>query len=145
MIKQMLPAGLLLAGILAIPLAALAQDGYPDLVGTWIGPGQSVTLGATDQWPDAGPAAPVFREGSWTVVIERQQGSLLTGTQGLTDGTRRDPLLGVIRGDRTTVLMVDDDGSFITLLTGPDAMEMCRMEVTADSQLVGCRQLTRQN
>jgi hypothetical protein len=50
----------------------------------------------------------------------------------------------VIRGDRTTVLMVDDDGSFVTLLTGPDAMEMCRVEVTEDSQLVGCRQLTRQ-
>ena len=40
--------------------------------------------------------------------------------------------------------MVDDDGSFLTLLTGPDTMEMCRVEVTADSRLVGCRQLTRQ-
>jgi hypothetical protein len=122
----------------------LAQDAYPDLKGSWVGPGQSATLGETDQWPDAGPAAPVFRAGSWTVVIDRQEGNLLSGTQGLTDGTRRDPLLGVIRGDRTTVLMVDDDGSFVTLLTGPDAMEMCRVEVTEDSQLVGCRQLTRQ-
>ena len=58
--------------------------------------------------------------------------------------TRRDPLLGVIRGDRATVLMVDDDGTFTALLTGPDALEMCRTEVTDHSQLVGCRQLTRQ-
>lgn len=136
----------LVAGFVCIGLSATAgaQDAYPDLKGSWVGPGQSVTLGETDQWPDAGPAAPAFREGSWTVVIDRQEGNLLSGTQGLTDGTRRDPLLGVIRGDRSTVLMVDDDGSFVTLLTGPDAMEMCRVEVTEDSQLVGCRQLTRQ-
>ena len=144
MTRQTHLAGLLLLGSLAMSVPALAQDSYPDLKGTWVGPGQSVTLGETDQWPDAGPAAPVFRQGSWTVTIDRQEGSLLAGTQGLTDGTRRDPLLGVIRGDRTTILMVDDDGSFLTLLSGPDAMEMCRVEVTEDSQLVGCRQLTRQ-
>ena len=39
--------------------------------------------------------------------------------------------------------MVDDDGTFLTILTGPDTMEMCRTEVTAASRLVGCRQLTR--
>ena len=26
--------------------------------------------------------------------------------------------------------MVDDDGAFIMILTGPDTMEMCRTEVT---------------
>jgi len=137
-------AGLVLAVAVTASTVAMAQDNYPDLKGTWVGPGQSVTLGKTDQWPAADGAKPVFREGSWTVVIDQQQGNLLTGTQGLTGGTRRDALLGVIRGDGTTVLMVDDDGSFVTLLTGPDAMEMCRVEVTDDSQLVGCRQLARQ-
>jgi hypothetical protein len=143
MTTRVLVAVIFCAGLSTLSGTAGAQDAYPDLKGSWVGPGQSVTLGETDQWPDAGPAAPVFRQGSWTVVIDRQEGSLLSGTQGLTDGTRRDPLLGVIRGDRTTILMVDDDGSFVTQLTGPDAMEMCRVEVTEDSQLVGCRQLTR--
>jgi len=40
--------------------------------------------------------------------------------------------------------MVHDDGTFNTILTGPDAMEMCRIEVTAVSRIVGCRQLTPQ-
>jgi len=40
--------------------------------------------------------------------------------------------------------MVDDDGTFLTILTGPDTMEMCHNKVTAVSRLVGCRQLTRQ-
>ena len=46
--------------------SAIAQQSYPDLKGTWIGPGQSVTQGKTDQWPNSEERGPVFREGSWT-------------------------------------------------------------------------------
>jgi hypothetical protein len=139
-------SSLILAGVLAASsLAAVAQDQpYPDLKGTWVGPGQSVTQGKTDHWPDMGEAEPAFREGSWTLVVDRQEGNRFAGSQGLTEGTRRDPVLGVIRADRRTVHVVDDDGTFLAILTGPDAMEMCRTEVTAASMLVGCRQLARQ-
>ena len=123
--------------------AAIAQQPYSDLKGSWIGPGQSVTQGKTDHWPDTSETGPVFREGSWTLVVNRQEGNRFTGSHGLTEGTRKDSVLGVIRADRTTIHMVDDDGTFLTILTGPDTMEMCRTEVTAASRLVGCRQLTR--
>jgi len=121
-----------------------SHSSYPDLKGTWTGPGQSVTQGKTDYWPDAGAARPEFRKGSWTLVIDQQEGNLLTGSHGLTEGTRHDRVLGVIRADQKTIHMVDDDGTFLTILTGPDTLEMCRTEVTASSMLVGCRQLTRQ-
>jgi hypothetical protein len=141
-------SSLILAGALATVGPAVAQQQqqqpYPDLKGTWTGPGQSVTQGKTDHWPDAGAAQPAFREGSWTLVVDRQEGNRLTGWYGLTDGTRHDPVLGVIRADQKTIHMVDDDGSFLTILTGPDTLEMCRTEVTAASMLVSCRQLTRQ-
>ena len=145
MTARVCASNLVVAGLVAaLGPAAVAQQPYPDLKGTWTGPGQSVTQGKTDHWPDAGGAQPTFREGSWTLVIDQQQGNRLTGSQGLTDGTRHDPVLGVIRADQKTILMVDDDGTFLTLLTGPDTLEMCRTEVTAASMLVGCRQLTRQ-
>jgi hypothetical protein len=138
-------SSLVAAGFLAASSpAAVAQQPYPDLEGTWTGPGQSVTLSTTDHWPDAGAAEPALREGAWTLVVDRQEGNRLMGWHGLTDGTRRDPVLGVIRADGKTIHMVDDDGSFLTLLTGPDTLEMCRTEVTAASMLVSCRQLTRQ-
>ena len=57
---------------------------------------------------------------------------------------RRDPVLGVIRADRRTIHMVDDDGTYLAILTGPDTMEVCRTEVTADSQVVACREAIRQ-
>jgi len=138
------------AALYTLSPAAVAQQPYPDLKGTWTGPGQSVTQGKTDHWPDAGAAEPAVRKGSWTLVVDRQEGNRLTGWHGLTDGTRHDPVLGVIRADQKTILMVDDNGSFFTLLTGPDTLdgpdtlEMCRTEVTAASMLAGCRQLTRQ-
>jgi hypothetical protein len=124
--------------------SAIAQQSYPDLKGKWIGPGQSVTLGKTDQWPNTEESGPVFREGSWTVIIDRQEGNRFIGSQGMTEGKRRDPLLGVIRADQKSILMIDDDGTFLATLTGPDTMEMCRTEITFNSHLVGCRQLARQ-
>ena len=43
----------LVVGLLAASSsAAIAQQPYPDLKGSWIGPGQSVTQGKTDHWPD---------------------------------------------------------------------------------------------
>lgn len=132
------------ASLLALAPGAIAQQPYPDLKGKWIGPGQSVTLGKTDHWPNTGETEPVFREGSWTVSIDRQEGNRFTGSHGLTGGTRRDMILGVIRGDQKTILMVDDDGTFYATLTAPDMMEMCRTEITFNSHLVGCRQLTHQ-
>jgi hypothetical protein len=41
--------------------AAIAQQSYPDLKGKWIGPGQSVTVGKTDQWPNTGESGPFSR------------------------------------------------------------------------------------
>jgi hypothetical protein len=137
-------ASSLVVGFLAASSPAVAQQSYPELKGTWIGPGQSVTQGKMDHWPNTGETGPVFREGSWTLVVDRQEGNRFTGSHGLTEGTRRDPILGVIRADQRTIHMVDDDGTFLTILSGPDAMEMCRTEVTAASRLVSCRQLTRQ-
>ena len=93
---------------------------------------------------NAGETEPVFRENSWILIVDRQEGNRFVGSHGLTNGSRRDPILAVIREDRRTIHMVDDDGTFTTILTGPDTLEMCRTEVTAVSRIVGCRQLTRQ-
>ena len=43
-----------------------------------------------------------------------------------------------------SIYMIDDDGIFHSILTGPDTMGMCRIEVTANSRIAGCRQLIRQ-
>ena len=83
-------------------------------------------------------------DGHEVVVIDRQdRDRFFSGTWGRTEGTRRDPVLGVIQTDRTTIHMVDDDGTFLGILAEPDAMEVCRTEVTAVSRNVGCAEFTR--
>jgi hypothetical protein len=63
MMIRICASSLIVAGVLAVSGAAVAQQPYPDLKGTWIGPGQSVTEGNTDHWPNTGETGPVFREG----------------------------------------------------------------------------------
>jgi hypothetical protein len=143
MMTRICASSLIVAGVLTASGSAVAQQPYPDLKGTWIGPGVTLAMGKTEhrQPEDTGLR---FREDSWTLVIDRQEGNRFTGTRGRTEGTRRDPILGVIRADRRTIHMVDDDGTFLTILTGPDTMEVCRTEVDADSQGVSCTEAIRQ-
>ena len=136
-------ACLIVAAVLAAPGSAVAQQSYPNLEGTWIGQMQYLLQGDTQHLPSTKETGPVFVEIPWTLVIDRQEGKRFTGTWGRTEGTRRDQLLGVIRADRTTIPMVDDDGTLLGILAGPDAMEVCRTEVTADSRNVGCAEFTR--
>lgn len=137
-------SSLIFAAVLAASASAVAQQPYPDLKGTWIGQAQFLRQGKTEHLPSTEETGPVFVEASWTLVIDRQEGNrFFTGTWGRTEGTRRDPVLGVIRADRTTIHMVDDDGTFLAILTGPDALELCRTEVTADSRNVSCAEFTR--
>ena len=123
---------------------AVAQEPYPDLKGTWVGHTYSLTQGKTEHYAQSGEAEAVFQDASWTLTVDRQEGNRFTGTRGRTEGTRRDPVLGVIRADRKTIHMVDDDGTFLGILTGPDALEVCRTEVTAVSQIVSCAEFNRQ-
>ena len=136
-------SSLIVAGALAASGSAVAQEPYPDLKGTWIGQTHSLRQGETEHFPKMGETGPVFLEAPWTLIIDRQEGNRFTGTRGRTEGTRRDPVLGVIRADRTTIHLVDDDGTFLGTLTGPDAMEVCRTEVTAVSRNVSCSEFAR--
>jgi hypothetical protein len=136
-------SSLVFAAVLAASGSAVAQQPYPDLKGPWIGQMQFLLQGKTEHLPGTEEPGPVFVEAPWTLVIDRQEENRFTGTWGRTEGTRRDQLLGVIRADRTTIHMVDDDGTFLGILAGPDAMEVCRTEVTAVSRNVGCAEFTR--
>jgi hypothetical protein len=142
--NRTLTSGLMVAGVLVASGLAVAQEPFPDLKGTWIGHTYSLTQGNTEHYAQSGEAKPIFQDASWTLTVDRQEGSRFTGARGLTEGTRRDPILGVIRADRTTIHMVDDDGTFLATLTAPDAMEVCRTEVTTASHVVSCAEFNRQ-
>jgi hypothetical protein len=42
-------SGLLVAGVLAASGSAVAQEPYPDLRGSWVGPGVTLAVGKSEQ------------------------------------------------------------------------------------------------
>jgi hypothetical protein len=96
-------SSLIFAAVLAASGSAVAQQPYPDVKGTWIGQTQFLRQGKAEHFPSPEETGLVFVEARWTLVIDRQEGNrFFTGTWGRPEGTRRDPVLGVIRADRTT-------------------------------------------
>ncbi|MFO1037873.1 MAG: hypothetical protein U1E45_13600 [Geminicoccaceae bacterium] len=140
---RMLACSLAATVLLCGTTGARAESGYPDLTGTWVGKTTSLTRGRTDHYDQARNDEPVFREASWTLTVDHQEGNRFTAERGLTEGKRRDPIVGIIRADRKSVLMVDDDGTFYGTINGPDAMEVCRTEVTPADQIVSCAEYSR--
>jgi hypothetical protein len=66
-------SSLIVVGAVTAPGPAVAQQPYPDLKGTWIGPGVTLAVGKTERRQPEYTGLR-FREDSWTIVIDRQVG-----------------------------------------------------------------------
>jgi hypothetical protein len=122
---------------------ALAQDSVPNLIGIWSGQGpDGVVLGSLSH-REATPE-PKFKDPSvkWTLTIERQDGKGLVGTWASPNKTER--LIGVIRADRETVNLVDEDTYFDAILRSDSEMEVCLLETGGGSMVATCHILRRQ-
>lgn len=128
------------AGLLLCSITASAQDQIPDLRGTWSGKivggfraGELEHSGA-----EKAPKSAVGLER--TLVIQHQEGSGFTGAWG--SNTKDEPIIGVIRADGRTILMVDDDTNFMGMLQAPNSMEVCVQEHGA-ARIAVCALLTK--
>lgn len=105
---------------------ASAQNSVPSLVGTWngtiTGGYRAGALEHSSAEPQPKNAVGVMR----TMTITKQEGSGFIGTWG--SKNNKEALIGVIRADTKTVLMVDDDTNFTGTLLSADNMEMCVQE-----------------
>jgi len=113
--------------ILAFSAQALAQDGAPDLIGTWSGQGTGGVVFGTLGHQAPAPE-PRFKDRSvtWTLTIERQEGPGLIGTWASPSKTER--LIGVVRADNETIHLVDEDTYFDAILRSNAEMEVCHRE-----------------
>lgn len=107
---------------------ALAEDGVPDMLGTWVGSAKSVVFGANRFHPGDAEMKPVprVRELGWTMEITGQDGRVFWGQGWLTDDTGvRDTLALALAADGKTIIGAGDDGTHIMTLVGPDRIERC--------------------
>lgn len=145
--------GAAVAALMATTFPALAtqqvqaQDGAPDLTGTWSGNGTGgVVFG--DLGHQAAAPEPSFKDltVTWTLGIERQEGTGLVGTwsDGADPPNKTERLIGVLRGDNKTVLFVDEDTYFNGTILSENEMEVCLQETGGGSMVATCYVLKRQ-
>ena len=123
---------------------ALADEGVPDLKGTWVG---TFTGGVRQGGGQLAPAdqAPRFvhpGDREYTLTIDKQDGRGFTGTWSSVLG--KEALQGVVRLDNKTLLIVDTDSSQVATLFSPAEMEFCNHTVSATDHFSFCFLLKKQ-
>lgn len=128
----------------AIALAALAntpatgaEDAAPDLTGVWSGKVEAgISQGTQGHEPEVTEPAFGNYELTFTLTIVEQEGRAILGTWSSPGHSEQ--ILGVLRGNNTDLLMVDEDSYFDGNLLSPTSMELCLTETHADAMGAWC-------
>jgi hypothetical protein len=118
---------LALALLGAATAAVRAQDGIPDLRGTWSGKGKSIVFGKHAHHPGTQTAAdpPRVRDIEATHTVEGQEGRVAWGRSSSAVADTKEPFAWAIASDNRSIVGADMDGYFRIMLMSPDRMEKC--------------------
>jgi hypothetical protein len=107
--------------------AAHAQDGIPDLKGTWSGKGKSIVFGHNPHHPGAETVAspPRIRDYEFTFVVDGQDGRLAWGHSLSAAAQTNEPFAWAISADNKSMIGADTDGYYRMTVMSPDRMELC--------------------
>ncbi|MGB7830819.1 MAG: hypothetical protein WBL84_01280 [Xanthobacteraceae bacterium] len=108
-----------LALLPAAATVAAAQDGVPDLKGTWSGKGKSIVFGHNPHHPGSQSTdnPPRVRDIDVTYIVDGQDGRLAWGRSASTIANTNEPFAWAISADNKSIVGADNDGYFrITLL-----------------------------
>jgi hypothetical protein len=110
----------------AIATPAHAQDGIPDLKGTWTGKGKSIVFGhnAHHTGKQSTSSPPRVRDIEAIHVVEGQDGRLAWGRSSAAADTK-EPFAWAIASDNKSIVGADMDGYFRITILSPDRMEKC--------------------
>ena len=116
-----------LALLPAAATVAAAQDGVPDLKGTWSGKGKSIVFGHNPHHPGSQSAdnPPRVRDIDVTYIVDGQDGRLAWGRSASTIANTNEPFAWAISADNKSIVGADNDGYFRITLLAPDRMDKC--------------------
>ena len=121
MIRHVLALAIL--GAVATP--APAQDGIPDLKGTWTGKGKSIVFGnnAHHAGKRTTSSPPRERDIEAIHVVEGQDGRLAWGRSSSATADTKEPFAWAIASDNKSIVGADMDGYFRITVLSPDRIE----------------------
>jgi hypothetical protein len=116
-----------LSALLGLTAAAQAQDGVPDLKGTWSGKGKSVVFGSNQYHPGQETTKEPPHVGEIEVIykVDGQDGGLVWGHASSSAADTKEPFAWALASDNKTILGSDSYGSYLITVLGPDRMEKC--------------------
>lgn len=119
--------------VFLVPIIAIAEQGIPDLIGTWTCERQGIKMPPVK--PGTGPdplphTKPGFVKTEFTFAIEKQTELCFSGT--LSSPMNNERFVGCIGLDHKSVHMADQDGTYQGALIGPDKMELYYLEARGD-------------
>jgi hypothetical protein len=128
--------GRLVLAVLMVSAAAIivhvvrAQNGIPELKGTWTGKGNAIVFGNNAHHPGSQTSTdpPRVHEIEAKYVIDGQDGHLVWGHSSSAAANTQEPLAWAIAGDNKTIYGADADGYYHIALIAPDRMEKCYMQ-----------------
>ena len=117
----------LMLAVVGAATAARAQDGIPDLKGTWSGKGKVAVFGNNVHNPGTQTTAeaPRMRDIEMTDVVEGQDGRLAWGRSSSAVMDTKEPFAWAMSSDNKSIVGADMDGYFRIMLLGADRMEKC--------------------
>lgn len=115
-------AGSLLAGlVLAGP--AMAQESWPDLVGTWVGTSRAIVTANSGHYTGGQGEQPRFVSSELVVTFTQQDRGRYIGT--ITSAGHTEPKLMVVAEDRKTLRTTDNDGTSVGTILDANSFELC--------------------
>ena len=138
----------LIVALLGASTAVQAQDGVPDLKGTWSGKGKSVVFGNNQYHPGQQTTneAPRIRDIEVVYTVDGQDGRLVWGHASSREADTKEPFAWAIASDNETIIGSDTDGSYLINVLGPDRMEKCYTQngtSPSKSIVAGCQIVER--
>ena len=117
----------LVLSLLGFTTLAQAQDGIPDLKGTWSGKGKTLVFGHNQYNPgqQSTDDPPRIRDIEVIYTIDGQDGRLVWGHASSSAADTKEPFAWAISSDNKSIIGADTDGYYMITLLAPDRMEKC--------------------
>jgi hypothetical protein len=128
-------------GLLLAPASALAQQ-VPDLKGTWKGMNEAVVSGGGPHHREGTQAEPRTSSQEVTMTVTGQEGRRFWGE--FASATDKEPVLGIIGGDGSSIYMADPDGHILGSLTEDGQLDLCYLRAGSDLAVAACALLTKE-
>ena len=141
MARRYVPFVFALGFLAAMSLPAAAQQ-VPDMVGTWKGMATAVHIGS-NPYRVAQGLGPQFppNEIEFTYAIKEQHGNRFAGE--MSGFNYRETIIGALKPDNRSGIMLDDDGRYDFTLVDPNTMDVCYGHQFPTSRVAACWRLTR--